>query len=428
MASPRGESMRTPILIALFSFLTIAACSSETAGPPAKNDELLAPPAPGTGVQFRMTSTVAPGQEIERCKLVKVPPEGLFVTRDELRFSQGSHHVLLYRTPYTEIPATTRDGTPINGAEVHDCNDGAPRSWKVNGIVAGSQSSEGGSFLGSLPTGVALTVEPGTVLVMNTHYLNASTESLEVDARINLHTMPPEQVKVEAGIIFHYNDFIRIPANGTSSARMRCVTPRDISLVRLQSHMHRRGVGSVANVVSADGSTQEVYTSSSWEDVPVRDFAPVLPIKAGQALDFRCDYVNTEARDVMQGLTTRDEMCVLLGAYFPRDPLVEGCRDEEGFSAETWVGSGSATCADTLACAFSAKDPDEDGGNELFGCIVNGCPGVAEEISSAYHCYRSGGRGACDSACEKDADSCALCTEAACKPVVDACQAAKCGP
>lgn len=417
--------MKTPMLSALFSFLTIAACSSETAGPPVKN-ELLAPPASGSGIQFRMTSTVEPGQEIERCKLVQVPPEGLFVTRDELRFSQGSHHVLLYRTPYTEIPAKMRDGTPVNGAEVHDCNDGAPRSWKVNGIVAGSQSTEGDSFLGNLPEGVALKIEPGTVLVMNTHYLNASSESLEVEARINLHTIPPEQVKVEAGILFHYNDYIRIPAKGTSSARMRCVIPHDISVARLQSHMHRRGVGSVTNVVSKDGSMQEVYTSSSWEDVPVRDFAPALSVKAGQSLDFRCDYANNEARDVMQGLTTRDEMCVLLGAYFPRDPLVEDCEDEQGYSAETWVGSGSATCAETVSCALSAKDPDDDGGNELFGCVVNGCPGAADAISSALHCYRTGGRGACESECEKGPASCSVCTETACKPVVDACQATSC--
>jgi hypothetical protein len=116
------------------------------------------------------------------------------------------------------------------------------------------------------------------------------------------------------------------------------------------------------------------------------------------------------------------------GIQFRMTSMVERCDDEEGFSAETWVGSGSATCADTLSCALSAKDPDDDGGNELCGCIVNGCPGAAEEISSALHCYNSGGRGACASACEKDADSCSLCIEAACKPAVDACQAATCGP
>jgi len=129
----------------------------------------------------------------------------------------------------------------------------------------------------------------------------------------------------------------------------------------------------------------------------------------------------------MQGLTTRDEMCVLLGTYFPRDPLVEGCDDAEGFSAETWVGSGTATCADTLSCALAAKNPNDDGGDELFGCVVDSCPGAAEEVSSVLHCYNSGGRGACASACEMDANSCSSCIEAACKPVVDACQAATCG-
>ena len=128
--------MRTRMLIAVLSLNALAGCSTEEGTTPPKDTGILAPPAPGEGVQYRMTSTIDPGQEVERCVLVKAPPEGLFVKRDEVRFSQGSHHILLYKTPYTEIPAETDDGVPINAAEVHDCSDGAGDVWEVNGPVA----------------------------------------------------------------------------------------------------------------------------------------------------------------------------------------------------------------------------------------------------------------------------------------------------
>lgn len=414
--------MRTTIgIMTLLGAQALAGCSS-----PPEDDDALAPPAAGAGVQLEMTSTIEPGQEIERCKLVVAPPEGLAIHRDEVRFTAGSHHVLLYKTPYKELPTKNRRGLPVNAAEVHDCNDGPAAEWDVDGLVAGSQSFEGDTLLGTLPEGVALMIEPGTVLVMNTHYLNASSEVLEADARINLHTVAPEHVETEAGMLFFYNPFIRVPANGSASARMQCRIHDDISVVRVQSHMHRRGVGFVANLVGAGDATQEIYTNTEWEQVAAKSFEPFLHVEAGQAIDFRCDYANPEGRDVMQGLTTRDEMCALVGPYFPRDPYIGKCLDENGIYANTWVGSGTASCAATLACIAEARPIEEDGGNDFYGCVVNSCPGVAIEVSDVLRCDKSKGLGACKSACATSAEDCASCMATACVPQLSACQAAAC--
>jgi hypothetical protein len=419
--------MRTITTIALFGAHVALGCSSgEGASPPRDTGELAPPPA-GAGIQYRVTSTIAPGQEVERCKLVVAPPEGLTIQRDEVRFSPGSHHVLLYKTPYKEIPKETRRGVPIDAAEVHDCSDGAGDSWNVTGILAGSQSFEGDTILGSLPEGVAIKVEPGAVLVMNTHYLNASSEPLLADARINLHTIPPEDAKEEASILFFYNGVIHVPANSSASARMRCPISRDISIVSLQSHMHRRGVGFSASLVRAEGGAmEEIYAHNEWEQVPAKVFDPLLSIKAGEALDFRCDYANTESRDVIQGLTTKDEMCVLLAPYYPADPLLDACLDSNGIPAETWIGSGTASCAESLSCVANTTPAYEDGGSALYSCILNSCPGVATEISDVIRCQFTEGRGACESDCAKDAETCAACVASACAADVSACQAASC--
>ncbi|WP_437606754.1 hypothetical protein WMF20_38270 [Sorangium sp. So ce834] len=416
--------MRTSTsLIALLGAVALFGCSSSETGPEKETpeDQMLEPPAQGAGVQYRMTSTIEPGQEIERCQLFVAPPEGLNVNREVVRYSGGSHHVLLYTTPYTEIPTETRRGVALDASQVHDCNDGPQADWDAKGVVAGSQSPDGNSFLGELPEGVALKVAPGTVLLMNTHYLNASSAPLETDARINLYTIPDEEVKVEAGMLFHYNPFISVPAHGASSARMRCTTEKDISVVRIQSHMHRRGVGYVANKVDLDGEMTALYAHDRWEGVPSQEFSPFLEVKAGESLDYRCDFKNTEDRNIAQGLTTKDEMCMLIGPYFPRSEAYENCASEEGYRASTWFGTGKSTCAEAFSCINSAGDDAA-----FYGCVVNSCEKVGPQLSEALNCQINGAYGACDEDCSQGAEACNTCILAACADEMEACEAATC--
>ncbi|WP_437687026.1 hypothetical protein [Sorangium sp. So ce176] len=414
----------TSSFLVLLGAAALFGCSSSGNGPEEPGDVLLEPPAQGAGVQYRMVSTIEPAQEIERCQLFVAPPEGLNVNREEVRFSGGSHHVLLYATPYTEMPTETARGQKLDPSQVHDCNDGPQADWDVTGVIAGAQSSDGKSFLGGMPEGVALKVKPGTVLLMNTHYLNSSAETRETDARINLHTIPDEEVTIEAGMLFHYNPFISVPAHGESSARMRCTTDNDISIVRLQSHMHRRGVGYVAHKVDADGTMTELYAHDRWEDVPTQEFEPLLELKAGEALDYRCDFKNTEARDIAQGLTTRDEMCMLIGPYFPRSEAYENCANEQNFFVPTWFGSGKSTCAEALSCLNSTANGDEAA---AYGCVVNSCESVGPQLSAALTCQINGGYGACGEACSAgDPEACNTCIVTECAAEMEACEIATC--
>jgi hypothetical protein len=415
--------MRTAYLMAvLLAFPAVIGCSSDPASPPA--EDLLAPPAEGTGVQFRMVTSIDPGQETERCQFFVAPEEGMYVNRETVRFTKGSHHVLVYTTPYKVIPTTTEAGVEVDSSGVMDCPNGASEDWELTGVLGGSQSYDGDSMLNALPEGVAVQIQPGAVLLMNTHYLNASSEMLETDARVNFYTMPKEDVKEEAGLLFYYNPFIHVPANGTSTARMRCPVTKDISIVNVQSHMHKRGVGFVADLTDGDGKKiEEIYTNTEWEAVPVKKFDPLLQVKAGQALDYRCDYQNTEARDIIQGATTKDEMCMLIGAYYPRDEKLENCVDDSGFFGGTWIGSGEANGADTMSCLGAATSDAS-----FYSCIVNSCPSISEEVSDLIRCQATGGNGACLIDCGGgDQQACGSCIQKACEADVTAVSAATCG-
>jgi hypothetical protein len=304
---------------ALFTLLC-AGCDGAPVETTPEDPGLLSPPEPGKGVQYRMQTTIEPGEEAERCLFVQAPPEGLFIQRDEVRFSPGSHHFLLFETEYDAIPTNNDDKVEIDTSGVFDCSDGPTAGWSIRKLVAGSQNAEGGSFL-RFPDGVAMPVRGGAVLMLNAHLINATSEPVETEANINLYTIPGSQVEQEGDVLFLYNAFIAIRAQSEGRARLKCPVHEDITLLNFQSHMHRRGVGYQAAV----GDAAPFYDNDQWENVPVLDLGEGVKIPKGSAIDYRCEYMNTEDRDIFQGSRSTDEMCMAIGSYYPAEPATSAC-------------------------------------------------------------------------------------------------------
>jgi hypothetical protein len=270
------------------------------------------------------------------------------------------------------------------------------------------------------------------VLVMNTHYLNATPHAQTTDARINIWTIPESQVKQEAGIIFFYDPIIRVPALATAQARMACPVQREYTVFNLQTHMHKRGIGGLANLTDGDGNViQQLYQSDSWENVKVQTYDS-LNIEAGQFLDYRCNYVNDEDRTVVQGLTTKDEMCMLIGAYAPRNALFEYCSPDgksgdKGLAA-TFYGNGSATCMQSVGCLETqlraGKKLSDD---SVYECILDSCENVAKPFNAAVRCEIQAFTDQCKTQCaDKTSDDCGTCLHSTCATEMSGCEAAAC--
>jgi hypothetical protein len=358
-------------------------------------DEAKGPEEP-EGVSFSMTTTIGPGVEVEHCKFVRGPAERFWVNRDHVEYTAGSHHFLLYTTPYDEIPTERDDGDPIEWVDeeqgVFDCSDGVQFGFSVSNLIGGSQNADGDSMV-NLPDGVGIPVEGDSVLLMNAHYINASSEVLEPVVDVTLETLEEGEVQTEGGMLFWYNIFIKAPAMGTGYATARCNIPDDITITNTQSHMHARGVDYLAEV--GDGSDMRMlYENTEWENVPVAVHDPGFEVAGGSQIEWTCDYDNPGTEDVFQGPRTTDEMCMLIGSYYPADPKVSVCAyDPEApqatnFMGSEWVGQGETSCAESLQCF-----QDSIGGGGMFEilsqvteCVNASDPAVSKELSAAIGC------------------------------------------
>jgi hypothetical protein len=370
----------------LFLIGTLTACGDNVgnaqpdAQPDAAGDNLLAPPPVGTGFQVALKTKIAAGQEHEYCKFVQVPEA--WAVRDEVRFSPGSHHVLLYATAYQQIPTKKDDGTPlqVDAAGVFDCTDGATNGITVTAVTGGSQNRNGDSIL-NFPPGVA--VKTSKIVLINAHYINASDRELEPEARINIYTVDQSKVQIEGGMLFLYQPFIHVPANGQSTARWPCPAHSNIKVSNLQSHMHARGVGYKAELVSGASRTM-LYETTNWESVPTKNYpGEGLVVKKGDRFDYQCNYKNTESREVFQGAKASDEMCMLIGSYYPRDDKSAQCLNEAGnnFDGE-WIGSGTQTCAQTITCVQTELTE-----SNIARCIQASKSSVSKPLSDTMKCF-----------------------------------------
>jgi Copper type II ascorbate-dependent monooxygenase, C-terminal domain len=408
-------TMNTKRAIALSAMTTmiLAGCGSDEAAlTPDDPDGLLAPPAAGLGVQYKMKQSIEAGQDIEYCLFTRAPAEGLLINSQDVRYTQGSHHVLLMTTSYEEIPEDAPEG-------IFEC-DGFG-DWDVISLVGGAQSQKS-AFMENIPADVAVEVPPNAVLIMNTHYLNTAPDALEAEARINLYTIPESEVNERAGVLFWYNFVATVEPQGTGSANAMCPLQKDITVLDMQSHMHARGTNFEANLL--DGKRGEkvetLYENTEWEEVPVKFFEPAKSLGADQWIEWKCEYENPEDRFVAQGVKATDEMCVLFGTYYPYDENVEFCSTEGGI--DNWMlqseisGTGSETCDATLSCIIAADDLFDP---DYQKCLTDSCSGAAQQVTDIVKCHATDGW---DAACDGDL----ACLLNACNTEIVACQEALC--
>jgi hypothetical protein len=357
-----------------------------------------------------MAAQLPAGSETHKCQFFRMPEGKHFITASSHTYTPGSHHLIVFSTDLTAIPAGMD--------QLADCYEGAGGFMShVRGVVYGAQVPSGTQ---TMPSGVGLEVASGAVVLMQTHYLNASPATIDASAEVKLTFSDESAITQKAGVLFFYDPFIHVPAHEKGArAQMRCLVQNDITLISAVSHYHKRGYDYAAYLdPTVETLTQTpFYTSSDW-DHPESLSAP-MKIAGGNRIRFNCGYDNTDGtKDYYQGQSAEnDEMCMFSGVYYPA--MTES--DDLCMVDSDQFGTGTATCGDTLKC-FQACPPGSAPGDISpdtlaavdpcwQSCFVASCGGASAKLFALDACTQA----KCKTDCVDSASAaCTNCAAANC--------------
>jgi hypothetical protein len=299
------SAIRWSALVALL----VTACDNP--GPPVFAGVSLDPQNKG-GVQFETpTFDVPQGQEVQDCYFINAPDlnngQPYYIDRVRIGANPGSHHTNVFR-----VKTIVKLGTPEQGDYVHGVNpppDGMPLSecfksgnWSDWPLVANSQkSSAQDPYLDwHLPTGVAYLITPGERLMVQSHFVNATTQQTPFKGKAIFEMYRSTQTNlVEMGTLFATQQSIRIcQSTPNPTYHGTCLFKSNgVTLAAANGHFHSRGVD--FEVFKWDGTStthppasDRFYQSQVWNDPPMSLYpstaAPQIPANGGIWWD--CEY------------------------------------------------------------------------------------------------------------------------------------------
>jgi hypothetical protein len=377
--------------------------------------------ADASGAHFTVAQHIAGGADFYRCSYLVVSNVETFLVGASHVATEGTHHLLVFRTDLTSIP----DGSTPSV----DCYAGPSSPMRhMRGEVYGSQARSG-SF--AFPAGVGLPLRAGEVLLVQGHFSNPGRTDLDATVQLTLRTAT-EGITTSAGVFFFDDPFVDIPAGAFSKASMRCLVPNDVTLVSVSSHDHALAQSVSAFLDPPAGPAAGIPFYAGLGAANPLPLQHSVPVAAGSRIRFTCAYQDVAGTvEVLQGLDGHaNEMCVLSGAYYPamnRD--VESCA-----LAPDDFGTGTAPCAQTLACVSACPagtTPPADLG--LSGtpnvdpcwqrCVVASCADASARLFALERCMQAQCAAECTVA---SSASCSSCQTTRCPQEAMACASDAC--
>lgn len=266
------------------------ACVDESTGPaepPLIDLSLLDPPPSGRGFQMETEDIEVPsGVEQQDCYFFQVrelaeahgmdPDAPVNLHRVQIAQRDGSHHMNIFRV-------RTIKGLGPEGGRIQKNRNGEGEcfkspNWADWPLIANSQQD--GQLDWEFPDGVANVLQPDEWLMLQTHYVNASSQKTPADVgrvRVNFWTLPDEEVKAEMGTVFASKQSIRVcqsNPNPTFEGSCQINSPEPVRIIGANGHFHSRGTR--FDMFRWDGVTagtppmsERFYTSVAWDDPPM---------------------------------------------------------------------------------------------------------------------------------------------------------------
>jgi hypothetical protein len=252
------------------------------------------PPA-GQGFQLKVSEfAVNPGEEVQNCYFFEVPgpkDADVWVNRYQLSQTDGSHHMNIFRI------ATIKNLIGAPGESVLNGECFKSPNWSDWPLVVNTQQD--GNTDWKLPDGVGAKFKGGELLMLQTHYVNATTQKTPGKATVyaNFWTLPTAPAN-ELGTMFATNQNIQIcPGDTDRFFTKTCRFPSaGINIVAANGHFHSRGKKFEMFTADATGnltSTTPFYTSTSWDDPPMMRAnanQSLATLEAGTGVQWKCTF------------------------------------------------------------------------------------------------------------------------------------------
>jgi hypothetical protein len=251
---------------------------------------------------------VASGAELQDCYFVAVPDvngdgSDVWIDRAMTAINPGSHHTNVFRVGEIRMldPAagTAIDlGNGLQGTFISEGECWKSPNWAGWPIVANSQNSsiDNPYTDWQLPDNVAMRFTPGEMLMLQVHYVNATTQTTPFRGKVGVNFYRTEDVApMELGTLFATQQSIRIcESDPEPSYHGTCALPEgDYTVVAANGHFHSRG--RQFDIFAWDGVTTEepteapFYVSEDWAEPPMSlDLDVTLPQNGG--IWWTCDF------------------------------------------------------------------------------------------------------------------------------------------
>jgi hypothetical protein len=234
------------------------------------------------------------GEEIQECFFFEIPSdEPVYVNKINFSQLEGSHHMNLFRVR-SIVGLDGQPGDVVRG-EGSECWK-AP-NWADWPLIANTQNA--GDTEWQLPEGVALRFEPHEKIMLQSHYVNASTQTTPTHGGVQVEFthVGEDEFEHELGTVFATNQDIEVCPGDTNrkfGEAAKIALDHPITIVAANGHFHSRGDRfRMTAWDQVDGAGDLFYESTHWDNPPfARDLSVAIP--HGGGFEWSCEFTARE--------------------------------------------------------------------------------------------------------------------------------------
>ena len=274
--------------------------------------------AQGTGATpYTLSITigsVAPGEENTQCiqqRLSNTAP--IEVNKLHNVLSNGSHHFI--------VSALTAAGADV--APLTPCK---PFQGALTGEPLAITQKKDDTVV--TPDGVGYALAASQVVHLELHYINTTTDTLNVSAQTEISAAAAGAGLQEASVLLIGTLNISIPAMAAASTGPRFIAMPSqvdgVSYYAITGHTHRMGKSVQVSSASANGASPTVVYAPmpyDWDAPELKEFSPAMHLPTGGGFTLQCDWQNTSNSALAFGESALNEMCFFWAYYYPKKTI-----------------------------------------------------------------------------------------------------------